>query len=526
MNFLPITSDGKRVYAGFWKRFCAAWVDFFVIMPFAFAFTWLEGFDKNLAIVITIPSTALFSMYNVYFNARFGGTPGKLAVGVRVTRPDGARIGWPEAWKRSAVDLAFAFLMLVVEVWALTQVSETDYSTAPFLKRLQSLQSHYPTWFSVVTIVQQVWIWSEVVVLLFNKRKRALHDFIAGTVVIHKEFAERSAKGDAVTRALAPSLRARGGQMEARQAAKITLGVCALVVASGVGGTLAYRGLTRSEFGLFILEDVLGVRVSSDILAQNLSSQDRDLVMTGLDLLEERRDPAGRETAHKLLESDDDYIWFNASMYLAAIEDQKSVPYLIKGLRHPAWRAHDRVAAYLETLTGQEFRKDQRKWIDWWKETNPELDFDFEYPHLKEAALALTDDGETFINGAFDPLRISHYGVPIRLIGIKLKENVDPEEAILTLKGAFYFQFVELRFDSGDKLDEEGARRAFVYWVRDGRRNEPRFSTSGIPPVPFKERTLVNAYLLESGLYEIDLDSVSDPEMRERLEGAVKESPS
>ena len=38
--------------------------------------------------------------------------------------------------------------------------------------------------------MQQIWIWSEFVVLLFNRRKRAIHDFIAGTVVILKEFAE------------------------------------------------------------------------------------------------------------------------------------------------------------------------------------------------------------------------------------------------------------------------------------------------------------------------------------------------
>jgi uncharacterized RDD family membrane protein YckC len=29
----------------------------------------------------------------------------------------------------------------------------------------------------------QIWVWSEVVVMLFNKRRRALHDFIAGTIV-------------------------------------------------------------------------------------------------------------------------------------------------------------------------------------------------------------------------------------------------------------------------------------------------------------------------------------------------------
>jgi uncharacterized RDD family membrane protein YckC len=34
------------------------------------------------------------------------------------------------------------------------------------------------------------------VVVLFNKRKRALHDFIAGTVVIQKKFAEQSPAPD------------------------------------------------------------------------------------------------------------------------------------------------------------------------------------------------------------------------------------------------------------------------------------------------------------------------------------------
>jgi uncharacterized RDD family membrane protein YckC len=190
MDFLPILSDeGKRVYAGFLPRFCSVWVDFFVMFPLGLLLFWLEGLDKNLAILITIPSTALFSMYHVYFNARFGGTLGKLAVGIRVAKPDGTKIGWLEAWKRSSVDIGFALIMLCVEVWGLTQVNGEQYSAAAFFERMQLLQSFYPSWFRIVMYAQNIWIWSEVVVLLFNKRKRALHDFIAGTVVIHKEFA-------------------------------------------------------------------------------------------------------------------------------------------------------------------------------------------------------------------------------------------------------------------------------------------------------------------------------------------------
>ena len=191
MDFLPTSLNGERVYAGFWKRFCAGWVDAFIILPLAFLFLWLEGFDRTLAIFITIPASMLFAMYHVYFNARFGGTPGKLAVSIRIAKPNGMRIGWPEAWKRSAVDLVFAFLVLVVEVWALLQVVPEHYASLGWSERTLLLADYQPPWYNLVTILQNVWIWSEVVVLLFNKRKRAIHDFIAGTVVIKKEFAEQ-----------------------------------------------------------------------------------------------------------------------------------------------------------------------------------------------------------------------------------------------------------------------------------------------------------------------------------------------
>ena len=191
MEFLPIRLDGQKVYAGFWKRFCAGFADGLILMPLVVFFVWIEGFDRTLAIAITIPSSIMYAMYHVFFNARLGGTPGKLAVGIRITKPDGSRISWPEAWKRSSVYLVFALVVLVVEVWALTQVDPSRYASLRWIERAQLLQEHFSAWYSFVTILQNTWIWSEIVVLLFNKRKRAIHDFIAGTIVIRKEFVEQ-----------------------------------------------------------------------------------------------------------------------------------------------------------------------------------------------------------------------------------------------------------------------------------------------------------------------------------------------
>jgi len=204
MDFLPIMSNGERVYAGFWKRFCSGFADALIIMPLAFLFIWLEGIDRTLAIFIVIPSSVLFAMYNVVFNARLGGTLGKLAVGIRITQPNGTPIGWPEAWKRSAVDLIFAFLVLVVEVWALVHVDPEKYVSLGWVDRTQLLRVYQPSWFRSVAILQQVWIWSEVVVLLFNERRRAIHDFIAGTVVVHRQFAGPATPPDSEGAARSP----------------------------------------------------------------------------------------------------------------------------------------------------------------------------------------------------------------------------------------------------------------------------------------------------------------------------------
>jgi uncharacterized RDD family membrane protein YckC len=187
MNFLPLEINGNKVYAGFWKRFCASFIDALIIVGVTFPLMKtldLYGSDRSLTIVLSVCRFLLVHMYTVYLHARFGGTLGKLAVGIRVTRPDGKRIGWNQAWRRSSVDIAIAFLFLVFEVdW--TQVAALSWG-----ERTTRLREVYPLWYRAIDVFQNVWIWSEVFVVLLNRRKRALHDFIGGTVVVKKQFAE------------------------------------------------------------------------------------------------------------------------------------------------------------------------------------------------------------------------------------------------------------------------------------------------------------------------------------------------
>ncbi len=174
-------------YAGFWKRFWAMWIDVFAILPIVFIVEWLSGFSREVALLLVIPSAALGWFYNIYFHGRWGATLGKMAVKIKVVDEDnGTDIGFRQALMRFSPDALFAVLYLLALMTALHSISSAEYSGLSWLPRHELLQDRLPAGMGVVETLMQIWVWSELVVLLFNKRRRAIHDFIAGTVVIHK----------------------------------------------------------------------------------------------------------------------------------------------------------------------------------------------------------------------------------------------------------------------------------------------------------------------------------------------------
>jgi hypothetical protein len=275
-----------------------------------------------------------------------------------------------------------------------------------------------------------------------------------------------------------------------------------------VAGSLGiYRLVTSTSIGVALTGDV----VPSSTLIDNLSSDDPDLVMTSLNVLQNRADPSGQKQARKLLSSSNDYIWFNAALYLGAINDQQAVPYLIKGLKHPAYRSYPDVVRELQAITSQTFGMDQAKWIEWWGQQNPRSTFSFTYAALEQQSGQIQTGSNILINHVIDATDVSYLGSPIRLLGVRLKANVNAAQGERLLETAILGQFAEIERD-GDKLTADGAVPAMIFWVPDTM-NDPSMAASlrqGLPPVPFARRTSVQGYLLKSGFYEMDLSGIQD----------------
>jgi uncharacterized RDD family membrane protein YckC len=182
----PIQIDGinDNIYAGFWARLGSLFLDLIIVLPVIFLIQFLNGLGKNIFFMTIIPNILFALWYNIYLPKKYGGTPGKLIVGNKIIRLDGEPIQWKEAILRHIVMFALTILNVIVMTICLLKADDETFKSLGWLQRSQYLMSLSPLFFKLYTWISNIWIYSEFVVLLTNKRKRAIHDFIAGTVIV------------------------------------------------------------------------------------------------------------------------------------------------------------------------------------------------------------------------------------------------------------------------------------------------------------------------------------------------------
>ena len=66
------------------------------------------------------------------------------------------------------------------------RIGDAQYNALSFIQKSQYTVEGAPFWYNPLHAIQNIWILSEFIVLLTNQKKRALHDFVAGTVVVYK----------------------------------------------------------------------------------------------------------------------------------------------------------------------------------------------------------------------------------------------------------------------------------------------------------------------------------------------------
>jgi uncharacterized RDD family membrane protein YckC len=177
-------------YSNFSARLGALLLDALIMCPIWVLVAIINSQSMNMQYFTLLLNLIFTIWYMIYLPKRYGGTPGKLVAGLKIIKMDGNDIDWNEAFLRYSISLGFAILMAPATIFALMQADAETYNAMGWMQQNEYLQSFAPIYQWIFIWASLAWAIAEIIVYFADDRSRAIHDKIAGTVVIKKSYDE------------------------------------------------------------------------------------------------------------------------------------------------------------------------------------------------------------------------------------------------------------------------------------------------------------------------------------------------
>jgi uncharacterized RDD family membrane protein YckC len=127
----------------------------------------------------------LYVAYQAFFHAKYGATPGKMVFKMKVVNEDYSKIDLFTALKRISVEavLQGALALLAINMFLTMRQNFAFANMMDFAKTIQVGPYH------TVNMLEAGWDYVGIMSCLFTIKRKAVHDFIAGTIVIRQSAA-------------------------------------------------------------------------------------------------------------------------------------------------------------------------------------------------------------------------------------------------------------------------------------------------------------------------------------------------
>jgi uncharacterized RDD family membrane protein YckC len=180
---LAAKASGQFPLATIGQRIGASLLDFLVWSP-------LLGLQAYLGTVSRAADIAGLLIYQAFFICAYigmvrfyGGTPGKLILGLRVVLTNRSAVTWKASILRYSVYVVMGVLGVAAQIIGKLGLPD-DYVTYGYLARATALQAQLPAWAMVINAVMFLWFVGSFASMAATKQRRTLYDYMAGTIVV------------------------------------------------------------------------------------------------------------------------------------------------------------------------------------------------------------------------------------------------------------------------------------------------------------------------------------------------------
>ncbi len=168
------------------ERIMASLIDGLITGALVLPATSLVYFKVEYQFISSVVSLAVGYWYYVIYLLRNETLIGKRSQGLKVYSIDGSRISYSQCLKRYLSYKFLVIIQLILICYFSFNTSDIGYSELGILDKLGFVVKSNMDIFKPVTSLTHFWFFANVLFLLFEKNRRTLADYFAGTMVGRK----------------------------------------------------------------------------------------------------------------------------------------------------------------------------------------------------------------------------------------------------------------------------------------------------------------------------------------------------
>lgn len=187
---LPVHLEGSfdSIYGNFGYRFAALLLDGIILAPVTVGFLFYNSLNLNNVYIGILVTNLINIFYHIYFPTRFGGTPGKLALGLHILKMNGDAITYSDAFRRYLPNLLLGLIAIINTLFAVSKADAKLYNDISWIKQSEYLQSLNSSMFSIQMICINAFFFTSFIIFMINERKRSISDLSGDTAVVKKYY--------------------------------------------------------------------------------------------------------------------------------------------------------------------------------------------------------------------------------------------------------------------------------------------------------------------------------------------------
>lgn len=184
-------NDSESIYANFGARFGALLLDGLILAPMTIAIMLWNASDIY-SFYYSAPITLLVTfLYTVFLPLKFGATPGKRLIGMRILKSNGNPIAFKDAFMRYLPNFLLALIAILCNLIAVHYADPEIYNNAQWIEKTKYLTTLNPRMYYSQMSISYIYLFSNLIIFLSNPRRRSISDFSGDTVVIYDRFLDK-----------------------------------------------------------------------------------------------------------------------------------------------------------------------------------------------------------------------------------------------------------------------------------------------------------------------------------------------